>query len=77
MIDQLIYMNGHGVFVWAAFIFTLISFALLYLLINFELIKEQKKFKLKFGDLSKEKVILAKQHKINKEILDNIPNYNY
>ena len=56
---------------------TIFSFVLLYLVTKFELAKEQKKFVGKFGKLSSEKVILAEQQKINKEILASNPNFNF
>ena len=57
MINELISMNGYGLYVWSAFIFTLVSFATLYLLTKLELLKEQKKYILKFGSLSEAKKI--------------------
>ena len=41
----------------------------LYLIIKSQLIKEQKKFKAKFGSLTSDKVLAARSQKINKEIL--------
>ena len=35
-------MNGYGLFVWSAFVFTLINFFALYIIINRQLIKENK-----------------------------------
>ena len=69
MMNEVIFMNGYGLYVWAAFSFTLISFATLYLLIKVGLIKEQNKFTAKFGLLSKEKVKLAQIQSTNREIL--------
>ena len=56
MMNEVIFMNGYGLYVWAAFSFTLISFATLYVLIKINLVKEQNKFKAKFGLLSETKV---------------------
>ena len=53
----------------SSFIFTFVSFAGLYLIIKSQLIKEQKKFKAKFGSLTSDKVLAARSQKINKEIL--------
>ena len=53
----------------SSFIFTLVSFAGLYLIIKSQLIKEQKKFTAKFGSLTLDKVLAAKTQKTNKEIL--------
>ena len=71
MINDLIFMGGHGLFVWSAFIFTLVSFASLYLLTKLQLLKEQKKYISKFGSLSKTKIVVAREQKIHKEILLN------
>ena len=69
MIYDFISMNGHGLYVFSSFIFTLVSFAGLYLIIKFQLIKEHKKFTAKFGSLTSDKVLAAKKQKTNKEIL--------
>jgi heme exporter protein D len=69
MINEIILMNGYGLYVWSAFSFTLISFGSLFLLTKFQLLKEQRKFVYKFGLLSTKKVRAAKKQYINKEIL--------
>ena len=69
MINEIILMNGYGLYVWSAFSFTLISFATLYLLIKTNLVKEQNKFVTKFGLLDKEKVKVAQTQSTNREIL--------
>ena len=69
MINEIISMNGYGLYVWSAFSFTLISFGSLFLLTKFQLLKEQRKFVYKFGLLSTKKVRAAKKQYINKEIL--------
>ena len=69
MISDFILMNGYGPYVWSAFLFTLLSFSVLYLLIGLQLRKEQQKFAIKFQSLNLQKVELAKKQKINKEIL--------
>ena len=71
MINEIISMNGYGPYVWLAFSFTLASFTSLYLLTKLELLKEQKKYIFKFGSLSEEKIAIAKDQKINREILLN------
>ena len=71
MINEIISMNGYGPYVWSAFIFTLASFASLYLLTKLQLLKEQKRYISKFGSLSKAKTAVAREQKINKEILLN------
>ena len=69
MINEIISMNGYGLYVWSAFSFTLISFGSLFLITKLQLLKEQRKFVYKFGSLSVEKVRAAKKQYINKEIL--------
>ena len=71
MINDIILMNGYGPYVWSAFIFTLTSFVSLYLITKLQLLKEQKKYIIKFGKLSEAKAAVIKKHKINKEILLN------
>ena len=63
MINEILYMNGYGAYVWLAFIFTLSSFFILYSVIKLQLVKEQRKFDVKFKNLSPEKVELAKKQK--------------
>ncbi len=69
MINEIIFMKGYGLYVWAAFSFTLISFATLYTLIKINLVKEQNRFSAKFGLLDKEKVKVAQTQSANREIL--------
>jgi len=71
MINEIISMNGYGLYVWFSFSFTLISFASLFLITKLQLSKEHKKFVYKFGSLNTEKANIAKSQNINKEILSN------
>ena len=71
MINEIILMNGYGLYVWSAFSFTLISFATLYVLIKINLIKEQNKFTAKFGLLEETKARVAIRQSTNREILAN------
>ena len=48
MINDIISMNGYGIYVWSAFTFTLISFAVLYTVIKVQLVKEKIKFDAKY-----------------------------
>jgi len=72
MISELIYMNGYGLYVWAAFVFTLLSFVTLYFVVKIQYIREEKKFITKFGKLNSENATFAKSQSINKVILSNI-----
>ena len=69
MISDIISMNGYGVYVWSAFAFTLVGFFSLYLIINLQLKKEQKRFEENFSALTKEKYNVAINKEIYKEIL--------
>ena len=71
MINEILFMNGYGVYVWSSFIFTLSCFFILYSVIRFQLIKEQRKFDTKFKNLSSEKVELAKKQETYRELLPN------
>ena len=69
MITDLSLMNGYGIYVWSAFVFTLISFLSLYFIISSQLKKEQKRFEENFSTLSEEKYNVAINQEIHKEIL--------
>ena len=71
MINELINMNGYGLYVWSSFAFTLISFALLYFVTKLQLSKEQSKFVSKFGSLNVDKTRVARLQSSNKEILSS------
>tara|TARA_B100000408_G_scaffold80202_1_gene61172 strand:- start:114 stop:347 length:234 start_codon:yes stop_codon:yes gene_type:complete len=71
MINEIISMNGYGTYVWSAFSFTLISFAVLYAVIKMQLVKEQIKFNAKFVTLTSDKIQSAKAQETYREILVN------
>ena len=70
MINLLI-MNGYGLFVWSAFAFTLINFFMLYTIINRQLVKENKKFELKFNHLEKIKYKEAYKQRTNQVLVSS------
>jgi heme exporter protein D len=74
MINEILFMNGYGVYVLSAFSFTLLSFTALYLVTKMQFVKEQSKFVAKFGSLDTEKANSAKLQRINKQILANVTN---
>ena len=74
MINELLFMNGYGVYVLSAFSFTFLSFIALYFFTKIQFVKEQNKFVAKYGSLNSEKAISAKSQRINKEILANVTN---
>ena len=69
MINDFLYMNGYGSYVWSSFAFTFLSFSVLYIIIKIQYIKERNKFISKFGALNSEKAQVARNQNINKEIL--------
>ena len=44
MINEILLMNGYGLYVWSAFTFTLLSFVSLYVVIRAQYIKEMTKY---------------------------------
>tara|TARA_B100001996_G_scaffold354430_1_gene316380 strand:+ start:66 stop:293 length:228 start_codon:yes stop_codon:yes gene_type:complete len=74
MINEILFMNGYGLYVWSAFVFTLLSFVSLYFIIKTQYVKEKNKFIAKFGTLNSERAAFAKSQSINKEILSNTSN---
>ena len=71
MINEIILMNGYGLYVWSSFLFTFLSFLSLYVVIKIQYVKEKNKFISKFGTLTSEKAEAAKSQIINKEILSS------
>ena len=69
MINEIISMNGYGIYVWSSFAFTLISFVALYTVIKVQLIKEKIKFDAKYLTLSSEKKQAARAQETYKGIL--------
>ena len=68
---EILLMNGHGIYVWSSFAFTLVGFLSLYFIISLQLKKEQKRFEKNFSMLSDEKYNVAINQEIYKEILKN------
>ena len=71
MINEIISMNGYGIYVWSAFAFTLISFAALYTVIKIQLVKEKIKFDKKYLTLTSDKRQTVRVQKTYKGILAN------
>ena len=61
MISEVLNMNGYGVYVFSSFVFTLVSFGVLYSVIKIQLNKELKVFETKFNNLEIEKAEIAKK----------------
>ena len=71
MINEILNMNGYGLYVWSAFSFTLMSFTTLYMITKIQYIKEKNKFVSKFGALDSKKAEIAKSQIINQKILSS------
>ena len=71
MISNLLFMDGYGIYVWSAFVFTFFSFTSLYLITKKQFTKEKKKFISKYGTLDSKKAEVARSQTINKEILSS------
>ena len=71
MINEVISMNGYGIYVWSAFTFTLISFVVLYTAIKIQLVKEKNKFDTKYLTLTSDKKQTVRAQKTYKGILAN------
>ena len=71
MINDIISMNGYGIYVWSAFAFTLISFTVLYTVIKIQLVKEKIKFEYKYLTLASEKKQAVRTQETYKGILVN------
>ena len=69
MINEIISMNGYGIYVWSAFAFTLISFVTLYTVIKIQLVKEKIKFDTKYLTLTSDKRQTVRAQKTYKGIL--------
>ena len=71
MISEFFNMNGYGLYVWSAFLFTLTSITILFLITKIQYVKEKNKFLSKFGALDSKKAEIAKSQTTNKEILSS------
>ena len=71
MIYELLHMNGYGLYVWSAFLFTFVSFTTLFVITKIQYIKEREKFMSKYGALDSKKAEVARSQNINKEILSS------
>ena len=71
MIYETLFMNGYGLYVWSAFVFTFFCFASLFVFTKIQYTKEKNKFIAKFGNLNSERATFAKSQRINREILSN------
>ena len=71
MINEILNMNGYGLYVWSAFSFTFLGFVSLYVITKIQYVKEMNKFVSKFGALDSKKAEVARSQTTNKEILSS------
>ena len=71
MINDLLNMNGYGLYVWLAFSFTFLSFTILFITVKAQYIRERNKFIAKYGSLDIKKAKIARSQIINQEILSS------
>ena len=74
MINEILNMNGYGLYVWSAFSFTFLSFISLYVITKNQYVKEINKFVSKFGALDSKRAEIARLQTINKKILSSSQN---
>jgi len=77
MIIDFISMDGYGIFVWSAFVFTFICCLFLYLKTKKELKKQEKMFLCKVRNLPAIKVKIVKKRKATKQILIGSPGFHH
>ena len=70
---NILIMNGYGLYVWSAFIFTFLVCLILFLKTKKSLNKLEKDYKEEVKKLSIEKVETLNTRKISKEILTSLP----
>jgi len=66
---ELFVLNGYGLFVWPAFIFTFLSCLYLYLKTRSEFKKQEKEFLLEFGKFQNKKIEFIKRKQTTKRVL--------
>tara|TARA_B100001123_G_C15299372_1_gene1020460 strand:+ start:89 stop:316 length:228 start_codon:yes stop_codon:yes gene_type:complete len=66
MISEYLFFNGHGLFIWAAFAFTLICCFSLYLKTRKEYLMQEKAFQEQFGQPKVSKIEIRERKEISK-----------
>ena len=69
---NLFIMNGYGLYVWSAFVFTLFNFLILYKVTSRQLVKEKAKFARKYESLNSDQVILAHKQSTNRTFVRTV-----
>ena len=72
MILNLLIMNGYGVYVWSAFLFTLFNFLILYKITSRQFDKEHAKFSKKYKSLNSDQIILANKQSTNRTLVRTV-----
>ena len=65
-------MNGYGVYVWSAFLFTLFNFLILYKVTSRQFDKEHAKFSKKYKSLNSDQIILAHKQSTNRTLVRTV-----
>ena len=71
MINEILHMNGYGLYVWSAFSFTLVSLLTLYVITKVQYVREKNRFLSKFDALDSRRADAARLQTINREILSS------
>ena len=69
---DLFIMNGYGLYVWSAFVFTLFNFLILYKVTSRQLVKEKAKFARKYESLNSDQVTLAHKQSTNRTFVRTV-----
>ena len=69
---DLLIMNGYGLYVWSAFVFTLFNFLILYKVTSRQLVKEKAEFAKKYKTLNSDQVILAHKQSTNRTFVRTV-----
>ena len=69
---DLFIMNGYGLYVWSAFVFTLFNFLILYKVTNRQLVKEKAKFARKYESLNSDQVTSAHKQSTNRTFVRTV-----
>ena len=69
---DLFIMNGYGLYVWSAFVFTLFNFLILYKVTSRQLVKEKAKFARKYESLNSDQVTSAHKQSTNRTFVRTV-----
>ena len=69
---DLFIMNGYGIYVWSAIMFTLFNFFILYKVTSRQYNKEYAKFAKKFSSLNSDQIISAEKQPTNRTFVRTV-----